>query len=284
MGIVHQGLDGKMKKQIKRAFLDTEDGQILYRIGGEGDSLLLLHMNPRSSDEFRELMPIFAQSRQVMAMDLMGFGDSDKPPRMYTIADYAKTAIALLDELGIKKTSILGNHTGAFVAGEVAAAYPDRVEKLILGNVPGFGEAGKAKLSELFDIGFKIKEDGSHLKERWLARSRYVGSAQLNHRWVLDDLKCFGYPLYALWAVGNYCLDAEERLRLIECPTLILWGLDDVREFERLGLAKPENRHFVSQAIPHGKVVEFEEGTICMMNQMPEEVSKVVIDFLNSSE
>ena len=272
-----------MKQQIKRAFLDTEDGQILYRIGGEGDPLILLHMNPRSSDEFRELMPIFAQNRQVMAMDLMGFGDSDKPPRMYTIADYAKTAIALLDKLGIQKANIFGNHTGAFVAAEVAAAYPDRVEKLILGNVPGFEEAGKARLFELFDIGFKIKENGSHLMERWLARSRYVGSAQLNHRWVLDDLKCFGHPLYAVWAVGNYCLEAEERLRSIKCPTLILWGMDDVREFERLGLAKPENRHFVSQAIPHGKVVEFEKGTICMMNQMPEEVSKVVIDFLNTS-
>ncbi|MGK7908978.1 MAG: alpha/beta fold hydrolase [Synechococcus sp.] len=273
-----------MSKKIKRAFLDTEDGQILYRIGGEGEPLLLLHMNPRSSDEFRELMPILARNRRVIAMDLMGFGDSDKPPRMYTIADYANTVIALLDELDINKTSILGNHTGAFVAGEVAAAYPDRVDKLVLGNVPGFGEEGKAKLFELFDIGFKIKDDGSHLMQRWQARSRYVGSAELNHRWVLDDLKCFGHPLYAVWAVGEYCLDAEDRLRAIACPTLIMWGMEDVREFERLGLAKPENRYFVSQAIPHGKVVEFEQGTICMMNQMPEEVSKVVIDFLNHSE
>ena len=40
-------------KKIKRAFLDTEDGQIHYRIGGEGEPLLLLHMNPRSSDEYR---------------------------------------------------------------------------------------------------------------------------------------------------------------------------------------------------------------------------------------
>ncbi|MDJ0703507.1 MAG: alpha/beta hydrolase [Leptolyngbyaceae cyanobacterium MO_188.B28] len=273
-----------MKQPIKRAFLDTEDGQILYRVGGAGEALLLLHMNPRSSDEYRELMPIFAQTKRVIAMDLMGFGDSDKPPRMYTIADYAKTVIALLDELGVKQANVFGNHTGAFVAGEVAAAYPDRVKKLILGNVPGFGEEGKDKLAELFDIGFKIKEDGSYLMERWKARSRYVGSAQLNHRWVLDDLKCFGHPLYALWAVGNYCLEAEERLRSIKCPTLIIWGLDDVQEFERLGLANPENRHFVSQAIPHGKVVEFETGTICMMNQMHEEVSKVVIDFLESAK
>ena len=272
-----------MKKQIKRAFLDTEDGQILYRIGGEGKPLLLLHMNPRSSDEYRELMPILAQQRQVIAMDLMGFGDSDKPPRMYYIADYAKTVIALLDELGIEKISILGNHTGAFVATEVAAAYPERLDKLILGNVAGFGEEGKAKLFELFDIGFKIEEDGSHLTKRWLARSRYVGSAELNHRWVLDDLKGFGHPLYAVWAVGNYCLEAEERLRKIKCPTLILWGMDDVQEFERLGLAKAENRHFVAKAIPHGKEVEFPEGTICMMNQIPVEISQVVLEFLNES-
>ena len=267
---------------IKRAFLDTEDGQILYRIGGTGEPLLLMHMNPRSGDEYRELMPMLAQHRQVLAMDMMGFGDSDKPPRLYTIEDYAKTAIALLDELGIEKVSILGNHTGAFIAGEVAAAYGDRVNKLILSNAPGFGEAGKNRLFELFEKGFKIKADGFHLMERWQARSRYVGSAALNHRWVLDDLKCFDHPLYAVWAVGNYCMGAAERLRLIECPTLILWGMDDVREFERLGLAKAEDRHFVSEVISHGKVVEFETGTICMMNQIPEEVSAAVMDFLNS--
>ncbi|MGB6015482.1 MAG: alpha/beta hydrolase [Nodosilinea sp.] len=267
---------------IKRAFLDTEDGQILYRFGGSGEPLLLMHMNPRSGDEYRELMPMLAQHRRVLAMDMIGFGDSDKPARMYSIEDYAKTVIALLDELGIEKISILGNHTGAFIAGEVAAAHGDRVDKLILSNAPAFGEMGKARLFELFDKGFKIKEDGSHLMERWQARSRYVGSAQLNHRWVLDDLKCFDYPLYAVWAVGNYCMGAEERFRLIDCPTLILWGMDDVQEFERLGLANAEDRHVISEVIPHGKVVEFETGTICMMNQIPEEVSAAVMDFLNS--
>ena len=85
-----------MKHSIKRAFLDTADGQILYRIGGAGAPLLLLHMTPRSSDEFRELAPILAQSRCAIALDLPGLGDSDKPPRVYSIADYAKTVIAPL--------------------------------------------------------------------------------------------------------------------------------------------------------------------------------------------
>ncbi|MDJ0616765.1 MAG: alpha/beta hydrolase [Calothrix sp. MO_192.B10] len=270
-----------MSQRIKRAFLDTEDGQILYRIGGEGEPLLLLHMNPRSSDEFREVMPIFAQKRRVIAMDFMGFGDSDKPPRMYSIADYAKNAIALLDELDIKKTSIFGNHTGAFVAGEVAAAYPERVEKLVLSSADIFDEQGKAALLSRFEKGFQIKADGSHLMERWQARAAYVGSAELNHRWVLDDMKCFGHPLYAVWAVADYCLDAKERFSLIKCPTLIFWGTEDAKEVEKLGLSKAKDRYLVSEAIPHAKIVELEGGTICMMNQMPEEISKLVVDFLD---
>lgn len=272
-----------MNKPIKRAFLDTEDGQILYRIGGEGEPLLLLHMNPRSSDEYRELMPILAQKYRVIAMDMMGFGDSDKPPRMYTIADYAKTVITLLDELGIKTTNILGHHFGAFITGELAVTYPERVNKIILCNVAGFGEEGKAELSRRFTKGFNIKGDGSHLMERWQARANYVDSAELNHRWVLDDLKCFNYPLYAVWAVGNYCLEAAERFSYIKCPTLMLWGIHDVEEFEKLGLAKAKDRFFITKAIPHGKVVDFPGGTICMMNQIYNEISKVLIDFLEDA-
>jgi hypothetical protein len=55
-----------------------------------------------------------------------------------------------------------------------------------------------------------------------------------------------------------------------------------VEEFERLGLALAKDRYFLSQAIPHGKVVEFPGGTICMMNQIYEEIAKAVIEFLDS--
>ncbi|MGD1698580.1 alpha/beta fold hydrolase [Dapis sp. BLCC M229] len=267
--------------KIKRAFLDTEDGQIHYRIGGEGEPLILLHQQPRSSDEYKELMSILAQKKQVIAMDFLGFGDSDKPPRMYSIEDYAKNVIQLLDTLNIKKASILGNHTGAFVAGEVASAYSERLNKLILCNFPNFGEQGKKKLLEIYSKGYQIQEDGSHLIARWLARSNYVGTPELNHRWVLDDLKCFGYPMYAVYAVANYCLNFKESLSLIQCPTLLLWGLEDVKQFENLGLAKAEDRLIATQLIPNTEVVELEEGNICMMNQMFKEISEIIIKFLD---
>lgn len=189
-----------MNKLIKRAFLDTEDGQILYRISGKGEPLLLLHRSPQSSDEFRELIPIFAQKKCVIAMDMMGFGDSDKPPRIYSIADYAKTVILLLDELGITTTSILGNHTGAYVAAEVAAAYPQRVEKIILSNVDSFSEQEKAAIINRYSESFQIK-DGEHLLQRWLVYGKYTSDPELNHRCVLEEMKCHGYPPYGPLAV-----------------------------------------------------------------------------------
>ena len=278
-----------MNQRIKRAFLDTEDGQILYRIGGEGEPLLLLHMTPRSSDEFREVMPILAQNRQVIAMDLMGLGDSDKPPRVYSVADYAKTVIALWDRLGIKKSSILGSLTGGYIAGELAAAYPERVDKLILCNVLGFEREERDSLLKKYSVGFKskegftIKEDGSHLMDRWLARVNYVGNEELNHRCVLDDLKCFGSPVYPGLAVANYCLDAKERFRLIKCPTLILSAEKALEPLEKASLAKAENLHWLSEVIPHSKRVELKGGSLWMMNQMPEEISKIVSKFLDDA-
>ena len=269
-----------MNKPIKRAFLDPADGQVFYRIGGNGKPLLLLHRSPRSSDEFSTIMPILAEKRWVIAMDLMGYGDSDKPPRTYSIADYAKTAIVLLDELGIKTISILGNHTGAYVAGEVAVAYPERVEKLILCNMDYFSEQEKISLLKYYED-FQIKADPSNLIKRWSYIESYTGSPELSHRCFLDQLKCFGYPPYGPIAVANYFSSLEQRFRLIKCPTLILSGTEDMKEVERLGLAKAENRNFILKVIPQGKRIDIEGGTFCMINQMPEEISKVVVDFLD---
>jgi len=269
-----------MNQGLKRAFLDTEDGQILYRVGGEGEPILLLHMTPRSSDEFRELMPMLADKNLVMAMDLMGLGDSDKPPRIYSVVDYAKTVITLLDELDIKKTSILGSLTGGYIAGEVAAAYPERVEKLILCNVHGFDAEESDKVFQRYSQGYQVKEDGSHLIERWLSRVSYLGKGELNHRCVLDDLKAFNSPIYPGIAVAKYCPSAKERFRSIKCPTLIVSGEKALEPLEKAGLAKAENQFWLSEVIANSQSVELKGGTLWMINQMPEEVLKVIVDFL----
>jgi pimeloyl-ACP methyl ester carboxylesterase len=270
--------------RVKRAFLDTEDGQILYRIAGEGQALVLLHMNPRSSDEFRELMPIFAQNYRVIAMDLMGFGDSDKPPRIYSIADYAETVIALLDELEIEKANILGNHTGAYITSEVAAKYPQRVEKIILSNIDKFSEQQvEALLNKYLEI-FQIKSDNSELIKRLSVRSSYAESTELNYRCFLDELKCHGYPPYGPLAVKDFCPNIQERLKLINCTTLILSGTENIKALIKMGLSQPENRTSITEIIPQAKFLEIEGGTFLMMNQKVKEISNLIIEFIDGTD
>ena len=86
---------------MHRRFLDTPDGQIHYVTAGAGRPVLLLHQTPRSWDEYREVIPILARERRVIAMDTIGYGESYKPDRRCDIEDYARGAVALVDGLGI---------------------------------------------------------------------------------------------------------------------------------------------------------------------------------------
>jgi len=114
----------------------------------------------------------------------------------------------------------------------------------------------------------------------WQSRVNFIGKGELNHRCVLDDLKSFGSPVYPGVAVANYCLSAPERFRLIKSPTLIMSGDKALEPLEKAGLAKAENQSWLKEIIPHSQSVELEGGTLWMINQMPEEVLKVVVGFL----
>ena len=75
---------------MKRGYIDIPEGQIHYRTAGSGEPLLLLHRSPSSSEEFGDVIPILARDYWVVAMDTPGYGNSDDPPRVYEIADYAR--------------------------------------------------------------------------------------------------------------------------------------------------------------------------------------------------
>ena len=74
---------------MREGFVDTPEGQVHYVTEGSGEPLLLLHMTPQSTYQFRELMPLLAESRRVIAMDTIGYGDSFRPQRQHYMEDYA---------------------------------------------------------------------------------------------------------------------------------------------------------------------------------------------------
>jgi pimeloyl-ACP methyl ester carboxylesterase len=261
---------------ISRNFLNTDEGQIHYRKAGSGKKIvLLLHQTPRSSDEFRDVIPKLAEEMTVLAMDTVGYGDSYKPIKDYSIEDYANTVIEFLDSLGIPKVSVAGHHTGAVIAVELGATHGDRIEKLVLSACSYFDETTRAsrKASPPIDE-VEFKKDGSHLVELWNRRRTFYPQDRpdLLLRYVSDALKAGENVETGHRACRSYRM--EDKITLIECPTLLVCGTEDPYAF-------PEQAR-LQQLLKRSKFVPIVGGMVPLPDQMPEEFARTILPFLLS--
>lgn len=118
---------GRRDVSMRQGYVDLPEGQIHYRMAGTGPPLLLLHITSFSSDQFLQVLPILGTSNRVIAMDRFGHGTSDPPPSDLSAQDLAATTIRFLDKLGVNHAAVLGQHTGASEAVEMAISHPNRV-------------------------------------------------------------------------------------------------------------------------------------------------------------
>ena len=126
---------------IEHRYIEVPGGTIHCAIAGRGAPVLLLHQTPRSWDEYRDVLPLLAPRYRAIAIDTLGYGDSSKPPLgSDSIEHWAAAAVGALDALGIERFAVVGHHTGAVIAAEIAAAWPDRVEAAVL-SAPAFADA-----------------------------------------------------------------------------------------------------------------------------------------------
>lgn len=222
-----------------------------------GDSrrapLLLVHGLGDEADTWRHVLPALAAQQRVLAVDLPGFGRSDKPDASYTVPWYAAVLCDLLDTLHIERAAVVGHSLGAITAHWLALEHPERVERLALlagGLVaptrkpdistlllltPGLGEWLYTRLRKSPQAAydslrpFYANLDGLPQADRDFLFRR------VNERVGNDDQRrAFFRTLRALakW------LPAQQKTlasRLAECktPTTVLWGeLDHVASVE----------------------------------------------------
>ena len=196
---------------IERGLVKTGAGYIHYRTAGRGAPIMLLHMNQQSSAVYLELIEALAQELQVIAIDYPSHGMSDHVFQQPTIGDYAKCVIEVMDALGVKKTSVLGESAGAAVAIELAVASAERIDKVILVNCPFYEDGNTSERNHgvlksgarpsdasgfptTRTIEFMLEHDPSHAPmhptQSWMDR---INRAQLEagrERWqALDALR-----------------------------------------------------------------------------------------------
>ncbi len=260
--------------KIERRFIETRAGTIHAAFAGEGFPVLLLHQTPRSWDEYREVLPLLGSRFRAIAMDTVGFGDSEALPfAENSIEAWAGAALGLMTALGFGRFAVVGHHTGAAIAVEMAAAAPERIAAAVLSACPYVDAERRARYGKKAVIDeVTPAADGSHLAELWRMRQPFYpeGKIDLMERFIADALKAGRMAAEGHRVVSRYVM--ETRLPLVACPTLIIAPTADPHAYSNAGK--------VAAAIPGARVVEIEGGMVPLPDQMPEAFAQAVEAFL----
>jgi pimeloyl-ACP methyl ester carboxylesterase len=106
---------------------------------GEGPTVVLVAGFPQSWYAWRRVMPLLAEQHGVIAVDLPGQGDSDKPITGYDTATTSRRLHALLSKLGESRYVLVGHDIGSWVSYPYAHQFPAEIRGLVLldANIPG---------------------------------------------------------------------------------------------------------------------------------------------------
>ncbi|MBI2869678.1 MAG: alpha/beta hydrolase [Chloroflexi bacterium] len=259
---------------MKRAYADIPEGQVHYQYEGSGEPLLLLHQGFFSSDEFSKVAPILSRRYRLVAPDMLGYGNSDPNPPDFEIKDYARATVNFMEALGIRKASIVGVHTGASIAIEMAAAYPEKVGKLVLYGLPSFGPGVREACLKAYTFSpVVVAEDGSHLYHRiWKVASKRVGPRASVADWNLVTtaaMMASGGPFHGEVACFKY--NEEERFPRVKAPVLLVMGKEDVFLYRLETLL---------QQIKGSRSLVLEEADGFGLLEKPAEFAQATLDFL----
>jgi pimeloyl-ACP methyl ester carboxylesterase len=246
-------------------------GQVHCVEAGSGPEppLVLLHQTPRSVDEFADVLPLLARARRVIAIDNPGYGCSDPVPGQPAIADYAGAVEAVLGELDTGPVVVVGHHTGAVIAVEMAAAFPHRVARVVLSGPVCTDAAGRGEIVPHFKQ-WTLAPDGSHLKDKWDKMHSWLPRPELVQRFVVDLFRAGPRSEQGHLAVAVYRM--EERLPLVRCPALLIYARRDP-------FADPRRARPLREAFRPSREVFLDAGAF-VANEAPEAFAGAVLDYV----
>ncbi|MEZ5500675.1 MAG: alpha/beta hydrolase [Steroidobacteraceae bacterium] len=228
----------------RRGYVDSTLGQLHYqRMGGEA-RVLLIHQVPWFHIYFTRAQEALARlGVGSIAIDLPGYGFSDRPASPPGINDYARALHGGLDGLGIERIAIVGHHTGATVATEMTRIAPARTACLVLHGVPLYSDEERDKRLAVPHWEQTPDPQGEYLANRYrYLRERVVGSPQALHWSVLAMYLAGPMEWYGHHAVFKY--DMAGSLATLAGPVVVLSNSDDLLDFtfERVKALRPDFR------------------------------------------
>jgi pimeloyl-ACP methyl ester carboxylesterase len=258
-----------------------------WSAGEKGSTVILLHGVGCSVEFWERNIATLAREHRVFAVDIVGFGRTDKPEVVYTFQLMADFVLGFMNAMGIDKASLVGNSMGGGISMTVAAQAPERVKKIVLVDPVGLGrrQSPMMRLMTLPVIGNVLTKPGrqgvvrqmqlclydpSQASDDFIDRVAAIGTLPGNQRSFLSLLR---ETSNIVGVKKGLVADFSARLKKIKTPILVIWGRQDsilpVSEGEVAVEGMANVRLHVMDRAGHLPQID-----------KPEEFNATVIDFL----
>jgi pimeloyl-ACP methyl ester carboxylesterase len=283
---------GKPVHMNELKYLELHGDRVAYRDAGSGETLLLIHGMAGSSETWRVVIPQLAKKYRVIAPDMLGHGQSDKPRGDYSLGAFAVWLRDLLDELGVTRATIVGQSLGGGVAMQFVYQHPDYCQRLVLISSGGLGpdvgwtlrllSAPGAELilpviapKPVLNVGNKLRSwlsaagiQSPRGAEIWSAYSS-LSDSQTRHAFLRTLRSVVDYRGQAVSALNRLHLTSQ-------LPTMAIWGDKDqiipVDHAYAAQAARPGSRLEVLAGVGHFPHVE-----------RPTDVVDLIDDFITTT-
>jgi pimeloyl-ACP methyl ester carboxylesterase len=238
---------------------DVNGIKLYYAVYGSGEPLLMLHGGLGHSDVWGAQIPAFAKKYKVIAVDSRGHGRSTRDDHPFGYDLMADDVVALMDNLGIDKASIVGWSDGGIIGLDIAIRHPERLDKL-------FAFGANYNLS-----GLKDDIDTNPTFNAYIERA---GKDYERLSPTPKDYDDFVQAIAAMWySEPDF---SKEQMMGIKSPVAIADGEHDEA-------IRPEHTKEMAELIPGAKLVILPNVSHFAFWQDPQLFNKAVLDFLAGS-
>lgn len=260
---------------------DTDPDGTGFIRAGSGTPVLLIHGVGMNAAIWQAQIELMKNRHDLIAVDMLGHGNSPLPPENTALSDFADQALRLLDHLGLASVSIVGHSMGALIALEIALRAPSRVRSVICLN--GVFRRPEALAQAVRERAAAL---GSHGDPSAIAATlaRWFGDpipatladAAETARLALESVDPEGYArTYRLFAHAD--TQHVDRLAELAAPALFMTGSEDRNSTPAMSAA-------MARLAPRGQCLVLSGERHMMTIASPEKVTQHIMAFLDAEK
>ena len=267
-------------------YVDVDGIKLCYQDFGHGDTVLILPGLGTSIDFWQLIIPKLAEHFRVVAVDLPGFGKSEKPDASYDLRWIDSKILAFMDACGIDRANVIGGSMGGHLGLLLALEHSQRVEKLVMMGSTGDWQAP----GPLLDFGIRNLWNEHLITDYLRGHWPELFPLMISHPSEMTD-RLFHYQMAlradfcCYWPEGRASARALRSIFLSSCrdrfgdlqvPLLLLWGEGD-------RIHTPRHAQFIHESVSDSQLVVVPDSSHEVMIDQPEQFDNAVISFFKTT-